>query len=327
MKKKSILLITTTILSLFILTACGGGNKESKIIIYSSGADYENEYYLERLEEKFPDYDIVLEYLTTGNHAAKLKAEGTKTEADISLDLEYIYLESIKENLADLSDYDMSIFTEDLIDPDKKYIPALRNSASIILNMDMLKEKGLEEPMSYDDLLKPEYKGLISMPSPKSSGTGYSFLQSLIVSRGEEEAFEYFDSLSKNILQFTSSGMGPLNALVQGEVAIALAFTAQIVDTINSGLNLKIVFFEEGAPYNAYGHAMIKGKEERKEVKEVFDFFYDELIADTSEKYYPEDLFKDKNFTVEGYPENIDYAEMGDSSVEEKERLMELWEH
>lgn len=326
MKKKSILLMTV-LLSVFLLTACGTKNNDDKIVIYSSGADYENDYYLERLEEKFPDYDIVLEYLTTGNHAAKLKAEGTDTEADISLDLEYMYLESIKDSLADLSDYDLTVFTDDLIDPDSKYLPGLRNSASIILNMDMLEEKGLAEPKSYDDLLKPEYEGLISMPDPKTSGTGYSFLQSLIVTRGEDEAFDYFDELSTNILQFTSSGMGPLNAVVQGEAAIALAFTAQIVDTINSGLNLKIVFFEEGAPYNAYGHAMIDGKDERPEVKEVFDFFYDELIADTAAKFYPEALFKDKKFTVEGYPEDIDYAEMGDSSVEEKERLMERWEH
>ena len=325
--RKNKIFLSLIALSLLLLSACGASDKKEKIVIYSSGADYENQYYLERLEEKFPDYNIVLEYLSTGNHAAKLKAEGTTSEADISLDLEYMYLESLKENFADLSDYDLTVFMDDLIDPDSKYLPGLRNSASIILNMDMLAEKGLAEPKSYDDLLKPEYEGLISMPDPKTSGTGYSFLQSLIVTRGEDEAFNYFNDLSKNILQFTSSGMGPLNAVVQGEAAIALAFTAQIVDTINSGLNLKIVFFEEGAPYNAYGHAMIKGKELRPEVKAVFDFFYDELIADTSAKFYPEDLFKDKKFTVEGYPENINYADMGNSSTAEKERLMERWEH
>lgn len=323
--KKKIISFLSIMLVLSLITACGG-SKDNKIVLYSSGADYENDYYLERLEEKFPDYDIVLEYLTTGNHAAKLKAEGVNTEADISLDLEYMYLETIKDSLADL-DYDLNVFTDDLIDPDKKFLPALRNSASIILNMDILEEKGLDEPTSYQDLLKPEYQGLISMPNPKSSGTGYSFLKSLVNSWGEDEAFEYFDELSKNVLAFTSSGMGPLNALVQGEVAIAMAFTAQIVDTINSGVNLKIISFEEGTPYNAYGHAMIKGKDARPEVKEVFDFFYDELIADTSEKYYPEPLFKDKHFTVEGYPTDLDYADMGESNAAEKERLMDRWQH
>ncbi len=324
--KKKISIFLTIILILTLLTACGG-SKENRIVLYSSGADYENEYYLERLEAQFPEYDIVLEYLTTGNHAAKLKAEGVNTEADISLDLEYMYLETIKENLADLSDYDLSVFTDDLIDPDSKYLPAMRNSASIILNMDILNEKGLTEPTSYKDLLKPEYKGLISMPNPKSSGTGYSFLKSLVNSWGEDAAFDYFDELSNNILSFTSSGMGPLNAVVQGEVGIAMGMTAQIVDSINSGINLKIVSFAEGTPYNAYGHAMIKGKEERPEVKAVFDFFYDELIADTSAKFYPEALFKDKQFTITGYPTDLDYADMGDSSAAEKERLMDRWQH
>ena len=85
---------------------------------------------------------------------------------------------------------------------------------------DRLEEKNLAVPTSYADLLKPEYKGLVSMPNPKSSGTGYMFLKSLVNAWGEEEAFAYFDQLAENILQFTSSGSGPVNALVQGEAAI-----------------------------------------------------------------------------------------------------------
>ena len=87
------------------------------------------------------------------------------------------------------------------------------------------------------------------MPNPKSSGTGYMFLKNLVNTWGEEAAFAYFDELSKNILQFTSSGSGPINALVQEEVAIGLGMTAQAVTQINEGVNLKIVFFEN---YNKF---------------------------------------------------------------------------
>lgn len=322
-KSRNIFLV---VFSLILLTACGN-NDEEKVVIYSSGLDYENEYYLERLNEEFPDYDIVLEYLNTGNHAAKLKAEGTNTEADITLDLEDLYLDMIKENLADLSDYDFSVFSEDLVNNDYKYLPALRNGGGIILNMDILEEKSLEEPESYDDLLKDEYKDLISMPSPKSSGTGYVFLKSLVNSRGEDEAFEYFDQLENNVLQFSSSGSGAVNSLIQGETAIALGMTSQAVTSINEGSNLKIVFFDEGSPYNIYGHGIIKGKEEREAVKEVFDFFYTDLIAENHEKFYPELLFEDKEPVKENYPEDIDYADMSDSTPEERERLLEKWEH
>lgn len=312
--------------SVILLSACSTA-KEEKVVIYSSGTDYENEFYLERLEEEFPEYEIVLEYLNTGSHAAKLKAEGSNSEADITLDLEDVYLDLIKDNLVDLSEYDLSIYADDLIDQDEKYLPAMRNGGSITLNMDMFEEKGLEIPESYEDLLNEEYENLIAMPNPKSSGTGYVFLKSLVNSWGEEEAFEYFDKLSENILQFSSSGSGSVNSLIQGEVAIALGMTSQSVRAINDGSNLKIIFFEEGSPYNAYGHGIIKGKEDREAVKEVFDFFYTDIIEENYEKFYPEKLYKNKEANTKNYPENIPYADMSGNTPEERERLLEKWTH
>ena len=58
------------------------------------------------------------------------------------------------------------------------------------------------------------------MPNPRSSGTGYNFLKSLVNAWGEDEAFAYFDRLAENVYQFTSSGSGPVNALVQGEADV-----------------------------------------------------------------------------------------------------------
>lgn len=323
---KKISTLTILILSIIFLVACGSGSEE-KVVIYSSGTDYENEYYVKRLEEEFPEYKIVLEYLNTGNHAAKLKAEGTNTECDITIDLEDLYLEIIKDSLADLSSYDFSVFADEMVDKNYKYLPALRNGGAIILNMDILKEKNLPEPESYKDLLKSEYEDLISMPSPKSSGTGYVFVKSLVNAWGEDEAFEYFDQLEKNVLQFSSSGSGAVNSLVQGETAIALGMTSQAVKNINDGLNFKILFFEEGSPYNAYGHGIIKGKEDREAVKKVFDFFYTDLIRENNKEFYPELLYKGEEPVLENYPKNIKYSDMSGSTPEERERLLEKWTH
>ena len=324
--KKKLSLLLIGLLSLTVLAGCGKTGRE-KVVIYSTGLDYENDYYVERLEDEFPDYDIVLEFLDTGNHAAKIKAEGTNTEADITIDLEDLYLDMVKDSLADLSDYDFTVFSEDLVDTDYKYLPALRNGGGVIMNMDILEEKGLEEPTSYQDLLKPEYKDMVSMPSPKSSGTGYVFLKSLVNAWGEEEAFEYFDKLGENVLQFTTSGSGAVNSIVQGETAIALGITSQGVNAINEGSNLKIIFFEEGSPYNSYGHGIIKGKEERKAVKDVFDFFYTHLIPENHEKFYPEKLYNDKELGLENYPTDIKYSDMSGSTTEERERLLERWKY
>ncbi len=328
MKKTKVIALVLTLCMLLVAVLTGCGEKKEKILIFISSEDYQIEDMDARLREEFPDYDITLEYMSTGNHAAKLIAEGKSTECDITYDLEYAYLSQLDEKglLADLSDYDMSIYSKDTVDGGN-YIIQCRNGGAVILNTEVLTKKGLSEPKSYDDLLKPEYKGLISMPNPKSSGTGYMFLKSLVNSWGEEKAFEYFDKLTPNILQYTSSGSGPVNALLQGEVAIGLGMTAQTVLQINDGAPLKICFFEEGSPFTLYGQAMIAGKEERESVKQVFDFLVNKYNYEQNEKFLPEQIYTDKVYEVKNYPTNIVYADMSNNSVKEKERLLNKWKY
>ena len=315
------------ILGVFLsaMLGCGTQTDDHSVTIYSSAEDYRNEYYLSRLQEQFPDYDITIEYMETGKHAAKILAEGEDTECDITLDVEYGYMQKYSDYLASMEEYSLDVFMEDMRDENKKIFPELRSSGAIIINMDSLKEKNLVEPTCYEDLLRPEYKDLISMPNPKSSGTGYMFLKALVNSMGEDEAFAYFDRLSENILQFTSSGAGPVNSLVSGETVIGLGITSQAVTQINEGVNLKIIYFEEGAPYSYLGYGVIKGKEDRECVKEVFDFLYGTLILEHCQLFYPEQIYKDATFEIENYPSDITYADMSNNSIEEKERLLSKW--
>ena len=299
----------------------------NRVVIYSGAEEYRNEYFTKRLREQFPDYDISIEYMPTGNLAAKLAAEGTETDMDIFYDLDFSYAGLVEKYLADLSTYDQSIYVEDCHVKSAKYLPATRNGGAIIINPAILEAKGLKEPTCYQDLIKPEYKGLISMPNPKSSGTGYMFVKNLVNVWGEDKAFEYFDALAENILQFTSSGSGSINALVQGEAAIGLGMIQQAVFQINRGVNLKIFFFEEGAPFCLYGFAMPDGKQHRKAVKDVFDFFYTTLVMEDNKNFVPEKIYKDFDFEIANYPTGIKYADMSNNTTEEKTRLLENWEY
>lgn len=315
-------------LTLSLLALAGCGKKTEPILMYTSAEDYIIEYLNQRLTETFPDYDITIEYMSTGNLAAKLAAEGTQTDCDIVHQLEYGYLAQLDAAgvLADLSEYDKSIYMDDTV-MSENYIIESRNGGAVIVNTQTLADKGLPEPTSYQDLLKPEYKGLVSMPSPKSSGTGFMFYKSLVNAWGEEEALAYFDQLTPNILQYTSSGSGPVNALIQGEAAIGLGMTAQAVLQINEGAPLKILFFEEGSPYSLYGQTVIKGKETRPEVKEVFDFLVNTYNYESKEKFLPEKIYKDKDYTTDNFPKDIPYSDMSNSTIEEKTRLLELWKY
>lgn len=322
--KKLVLMLGVFVL--FCSSFVGCAKQEDPIIIYSCANDARIADMTLMLHEQFPDYEIMVEYQSTSKLAAKLLAEGTNTDCDIIHDLAYLNLDVLEraEVLADLSDFDRSIYVENIAFSDY-YLPEVRTGGAIIVNTKVLEDRGLVAPASYEDLLNPEYKGLISMPDPKASSTGYMFLKALVNGMGEEEAFEYFEKLSENILQFTSSGNGPVNALVQQEVAIGLGIIANGAVQISEGAPLEIIVFDEGAPYSMYGQSVINGKEIDKRVMEVFEYLVQEYNYISCEKYVPELVYKGVTYDIENYPKNINYADMSNNTTEEKERLLSKW--
>ncbi len=331
MKKIIALIVTFALLSAgLVFKSC---KKTQAIVIYTSTEDYNMELLQKRLDEKFPDYEIVIEYMSTSNIATKVLEEGSDTECDIVFALDYGYIDKLiqADALASLEgEYDLSVFADDTItESNRNYVlPTIRSGGGIIINKKVLSDKGIAKPTCYEDLLKPEFKGLLSMPSPKSSGTGYMFYLSLINAWGEAKALEYFDGFAKNVLQFTSSGSGPVNALTTREVAVGLGMISQATDKITNGNNeLEVLFFDEGAPYSLYGTSVVSGKEDRVEVMEVLDYLYSSYIDEGCKTFYPEQIFKDKEYEVANFPKNINYSNMTNNTLERKENLLKKWKY
>ncbi|UKI27618.1 MAG: hypothetical protein L6V91_03195 [Bacilli bacterium] len=90
-----------------LLTGCG--NKD-KVVIYTSMEEERNQKLTEMLKEEFPNLNVVVQHMATGNSAAKIKNEGTKVEADIVIDLETAHMKDVQDNFADLSNVDTSFF-------------------------------------------------------------------------------------------------------------------------------------------------------------------------------------------------------------------------
>ncbi|WP_238329167.1 extracellular solute-binding protein [Eggerthella lenta] len=311
----------------FALPGCSG-RSESTVVIYSCAEGVRNESLLAAMHDRFPLYDIRLRYIPTGNCAAKLKMEGAQSEADIVLGLEGGYLKQVADQFEELSASDASRYCADLVDADNCFFPFSRESACIAINEVAFAERGLDVPRSYEDLTDPAFRGLVTMPNPKSSGTGYNFVKSLVNAWGEDATFDYFDRLADNVYQFASSGSGPVNALVQGEAAVGLGMTFQAVSEINQGVPLRVLFFEEGAPWAVYGLGIVRGKGDRSVVREVFDWLAIEGVRIDNETYVPDQVLVDFKAEIPNYPTDIVYADMtGITDPDEKQRLLSKWKY
>ena len=86
------------------------------------------------------------------------------------------------------------------------------------------KSKGVKAPETLEDLLKPEFKGEIIMPDPRKSGTGNTFISSVLQQMGEEKGWAYLKALKPQIAQFTPSGFTPGQKAGAGEYLICLNF-------------------------------------------------------------------------------------------------------
>ena len=326
MKKLLVIILAATLV--FTLLATVG--EEESIVICSSAEQFRNDELQEQLHERFPDKNIIVMYMSTGKAASKVYAEGAGTEIDILVGLETGYLSKIKDNLASIEGLSKIDYSEGLSPEDNGnyWVTWERQAGAIIVNRKILDKYGLEAPTSYEDLLKPEYKDLVAMPDPKSSGTGYFFYKSWVNSMGTDAALEYADKLYKNLKQLTESGSGPIKMLKQGEVAIGLALTFQAVKEMNDGQPLEIIFPESGSPYSLTGTALVEGRDLDPEIMEVYDFIINEFLIYDKENFSPENIYDNQVNKIENYPENIEYADMtGIQELQEKERLLGLWKY
>ena len=154
MKHKVSLIVILALVMAMLLAACNNPSTQSnasdadkssnKVVIYSGAEEYRNEYFLKRIKEEFPDYDVTIEYMPTGNLAAKLAAEGTATDMDIFYDLDFSYAGLVEQYLADVSSYDQSIYVDDCKVSNAHYLAATRNGGAIIVNPDVLAAKGID---------------------------------------------------------------------------------------------------------------------------------------------------------------------------------------
>lgn len=320
---KKLLAILLSLLCL-LLAACG--NSSNRIVIYTCQEEERIQAMKSSIKEDFPDLDVVIEQVGTGNLAAKIKSEGSNIEADIIIDLEGSHMENLKDNFYDLSEFDRSVFFDGVNPTHNKYVMWVKNHAAITVDVDYFKNNDLEYPTSYEDLLDSKYQGLIAMPDPVTSGTGYAYYLNIVNLMGEEEALNYFKKLTNNIKQYTQSGSGPISLLKQGEIAIAMGMEFQGVSEINNGSNYKIIELDTGAPYNETGAAIINGKQDKEGVKDLFQYLISEFHYIDCEEFVPGKLLINQETKVPNYVDMNDADMIGLDNINLKQELLRKWD-
>ena len=132
------------------------------------------------------------------------------------------------------------------------------------------KNPGVKAPESWEDLLKPEFEGQIMVAHPSTSGTSYTALATILQLMGEEKGWEFIQKYAGQVAQFTKSGAAPAKFVGQGEAAVCIVFSHDIVHEIDDNkAPLELTFPKDGTGYEIGGMALIKGAKHPNAAKQV----------------------------------------------------------
>ena len=236
---------------------------EGELTVYGS---CEEEYLAAACQHFQEVFGIKVNYqrLSTGEVQAKIEEEKGNPSADVWFGgTTDPYNVVAKEGLLEpYAAQNASHLLSDMYkDPDGNWYGIYKGILGFMVNTDELARMKLEAPADWQDLLKPEYKGLIWLSNYNTAGTAKLVINTMIQKYGHDEGIQYLVDLDKNIEVYTKSGSGPSKNVGTGECVIGIGFLhdgiTQIVD--NGYTNVELVIPSTGTSFEVGATAIFKG--------------------------------------------------------------------
>jgi iron(III) transport system substrate-binding protein len=170
-------------------------------------------------------------------------------------------------------------------DPDDYWAGIYIGSLGFASNKQFLEKHNLKPPAAWDDLLNPAFKGQLVMAHPSSSGTAYTALITVLQLKGEAKGWDYWRQFNANVWQYTKSGAAPAQHVGQGEAAVGVVFSHDIVAQMEQGLPVVLSFAQEGMGWEIGGMAILKGAKHAALAKAWFDWALEPTTQELGPKY------------------------------------------
>jgi iron(III) transport system substrate-binding protein len=266
-----------------VLLLTGVAAAKETVVVYTSLETEEVVEYLKLANQELADLDIQSIRLSTGELGARMLAEKDNPQADciwgwaVTNMAEFV----TKDMLVAYKPAGWDMIPANFKDPDGYWTAIDLYAAALIPNTKVLEEKNLPMPKGWKDLLNPVYKGMLIMPNPASSGTGFLQIASLLVLLDpdyktkpieENKAWDFLKELDKNMGQYIKSGSKPAKLTAAGEYAVGCSFAFVYSSLKRQGSPVALVMPEEGAGYELETNALLKGARHEAAAKKFLDW-------------------------------------------------------
>lgn len=322
------------VLSVYVCVVMSASIASAKdLVVYTALENEQINKYLASFKEQNKDIDVKIVRDSTGIITAKLLAEGANTPADVVWGTAASSL-LVLENRGMIQPYApkglnrVNKMLKDSANP-PVWVGIDAWECAIIVNTAEAKANNLPEIKSYQDLLKPEFKGRIIMSNPNSSGTGFLAVTGLIHLMGEKKAFEYLDKLHANIAMYTHSGSAPAKKAAAGEFAVGISYGYAGVNQLKKGAPVKVVFPAEGSGWDVEANALIKKPNIKTEAKLFLDWAISDAAINALKDDYAITAVKVSDKIPDGYSKDP-FSQLVKNndlrwSAQNRDRILKKW--
>lgn len=256
--------------------ASGDGKESKELIVYSPNPIEFNEPLIKEFEA---ETGIKVEVISAGagELLKRIEAEGDNPLGDVMWGGSLSSLEPY----VDYFEKYQSANEDKVIDEYKNedgYITRFSLVPSVIMvNKNLIGDKKIE---GFADLLDKDLKGKIAFADPSKSSSSFEQVINQLYAMGNgdpEKGWEYEEKLIKNLDQKLLSGSSATyKGVADGEYAVGLTFEEPVVNYINDGAPIDIVYPKEGTIVKPDGVAIIKNAVNMENAKKFVDFITNE---------------------------------------------------
>jgi iron(III) transport system substrate-binding protein len=209
-----------------------------QLVLYTASNEEIEKAVVDAFKQAHPEITVETINMSTGPITQRLIAEKANPQADVVWMVNDIALKQLKD-AGVLEPYEPkdNAVAEEFKDPDGFYMGHNATIMAMAVNTDVLKQKGLPMPSSWEDLILPVYKQSITVAAPTKSGTGLSIFTMLHDAFG----WNYIDNLHQNIFQYNDSGSAAARQTASGETAIGLSYDAAILQQMAGDAPVEMV--------------------------------------------------------------------------------------
>jgi putative spermidine/putrescine transport system substrate-binding protein len=293
--------LVSLVIALTVLSSHGALAKDS-IVVNCFGGTFEQGWRKNIIEpfQKTTGVEVLVETALSAPALAKMRAQKDNPQIDCFIMDDLVAIQAAQEGLYDKLNFKNIPNSKDVMPGLSDRIKRVFGTLDLVLpshygnGLVVYNKKHVKNISSWDDFLKPEYKGKILLPDVSAGTISYLFIVNMALIKGGSlddlrPGIEFIKKMKPNVLTYFSNHDQVSQLMASEEAWISVQPTERIFTNIRKGLPLAAAVPKEGVTEFVGVLGVPKGIAPKK--KELAEKYINQCLDPASNKANAEENF------------------------------------